>query len=93
MHGNVLYEWSQVQAAISRDWRPILDSAVEKFREAGAGEAEIRAALKNHSQAEHLDLGPDPEPEAPPAPAEAPKAPEAKGLPSLEVKKKAAGKA
>jgi hypothetical protein len=94
MHGNIIFEWSQVQAALSKDWRPVLDSAVAKFRAAGATEADIRGALKNHSQVESLDLGPDPEPEAEPA-AAAPEAaakpaPEAKGLPSLEVKKKAA---
>jgi hypothetical protein len=40
---------TQVQAAIKKDWKPILDSATAKFRAAGAAEADIRAALKNHS--------------------------------------------
>eukprot|EP00798_Chlamydomonas_sp_ICE-L_P018328 gene18328-24790_t len=65
MHGNVLYEWSQVLAAVKQTWKPTLDSAVEKFRTAGASESEIRAALKNHTNMEELDLGPDPEPETP----------------------------
>mmetsp|Transcript_9583 Transcript_9583/g.20413 ORF Transcript_9583/g.20413 Transcript_9583/m.20413 type:complete len:652 (+) Transcript_9583:75-2030(+) len=93
MHGNILYEWSQVLAAVKQEWKAVLDSAVDKFRSAGASETEIRGALKNHSRKDELDLGPDPEPEPAPAPApakeeEKAKAPEAKGLPSLEVKKK-----
>lgn len=56
----------QVQAAISKPWKPILDSAVEKFKTAGAAEADVRTALKNHTMAHELDLGPDPEPEQAP---------------------------
>ena len=108
MWGNALYEWSQVLAAINKtEWRSILDSATDKFRAAGAAEADIRAALKNHTKVADLNLGPDPEPEVPAAPApaaaaeaepakvavDAKAAPEAKGLPSLEVKKKPANKA
>jgi hypothetical protein len=108
MWGNALYEWSQVLAAINKaEWRSILDTATDKFRAAGAAEADIRAALKNHTKVADLNLGPDPEPKvpapaapaAPAAEAEAAKAtdakaaPEAKGLPSLEVKKKPANKA
>ncbi|GAX75372.1 hypothetical protein CEUSTIGMA_g2816.t1 [Chlamydomonas eustigma] len=99
MHGNILYEWSQVLAAVGKEWKPVLDLGVSKFRAAGAAEPDIRAALKNHTQKDQLDLGPDPEPPATPSAMEAPKeteakaddkmkAPEAKGLPSLEVKKK-----
>ena len=104
----------QVLAAVGRDWKPVLDGAVDKFRTAGASEADIRGALRNHSRKDELDLGPDPEEEAAAAAATAAaaaevaakeaeaaavkeaeaaaaaaKAPEAKGLPSLEVKKKA----
>lgn len=89
MHGNVQYEWSQVQAAVGQAWKPTLDSAVEKFREAGASETEIRSALKNHSRKDELDLGPDPEPPASEQPAAAEAAVEeksAKGLPSLPAK-------
>ena len=86
-------------AAVGKEWKPTLDSAVDKFRSAGAAEADVRGALKNHTKKEELDLGPDPEEvaaaaaEAAAAAAEAAKevaakAPEAKGLPSLEVKKK-----
>ena len=93
MHGNVLYEWSQVLAKIGKEWKPMLDSAVDKFRSAGAAQVDIRGALKNHSRREDLDLGPDPEEAVAAATAEVAetvaKAPEAKGLPSLEVKKKA----
>lgn len=97
-HGNILYEWSQVLAAINKpEWRAVLDTATEKFRSAGAAEADVRQALKNHTRKEDLDLGPDPEPVAAPAAAKAPEAPAktaapeaAKGLPSLEVKKKPA---
>ena len=59
MWGNLLYEASQIYAAAGReDWRATLDSAVEKFRAAGCPEADIRAALGNHTQAERLDLPP-----------------------------------
>eukprot|EP00983_Pelagomonas_calceolata_P080627 1155224-Pelagomonas_calceolata.AAC.15 len=63
MHGNILYDWSQVLAETKAEpWRPVLDKATEKFKASGAPEADIRAALKNHSRREELDLGPDPEP-------------------------------
>lgn len=108
IHGNILYEWSQVLAAVNKpEWKATLDSAVEKFTSAGASAFEIRQALQNHSRKDELDLGPDPAPAAPAAadadtPEDAPvkeaaakpPAPEAaKGLPSLEVKKKPATKA
>lgn len=41
---------------------------------AGAAEADIRNALKNHIRAAELDLGPDPEPAPAPAPEPAPAA-------------------
>ena len=44
----------------SQDWRASLDTAVEKFREAGCPENEIRGALQAHSMKDELDLGPDP---------------------------------
>jgi hypothetical protein len=107
MHGNIMYEWSQLLAAVGKEWRPVLDEATERFRKAGCSEADIRNALKNHTQVEQLDLGPDPEPvveaEAPAeissstssSSKEQHKQPpqEAKGLPSLEVKKKPAATA
>lgn len=98
MHGNILYEWSQILAAVSQDWRPVLDRGVALFKSAGCSEADIRAALKNHSRKDDLDLGPDPVPEPAAAPAEAdkkaedkkaePEKKEAKGLPSLSAPKK-----
>ncbi|WIA12548.1 hypothetical protein OEZ85_006209 [Tetradesmus obliquus] len=98
MYGNSLYEWSQVLAAVGGEWRGLLDEAVACFKDAGCAEPDIRTALKNHTQAEQLDLGPDPEPEQQPAAAAAaaaqqqqqhkPVPPEAKGLPKLERKPK-----
>lgn len=97
MHGNTLYEWSQLLAAAGAEWRPALDAAVARFKAAECTEADLRGALKNHTRADELDLGPDPEPEPEAAPAEAeaeaaPKeapaeAPKAKGLPALSKKK------
>ena len=46
-----------------QDWRPMLDEAVEHFRDAGCAPPDIRGALKNHYRAADLDLGPDPEPQ------------------------------
>lgn len=73
MHGNILYEWSQIVGAVSvaAGWRPLLDSAVAMFRSAGCAEADIRNALRNHSKKDEIDLGPEPEPPAKPAPAAA----------------------
>lgn len=59
--GNLLYERSQIKAALGDDWKPLLDEATAKFREAGCNEPDIRGALKNHYKAEELDLGPEPE--------------------------------
>lgn len=50
MYGNQLYEWSQMLAAVGKEWRPVLDEAVKCFKEAGCNEADIRGALKNHTQ-------------------------------------------
>ena len=59
MWGNLLYEASQMYAAAGRDdWKVTLDQAVENFRAAGCPENDIRAALGNHTQVEHLDLPP-----------------------------------
>jgi hypothetical protein len=48
---------------ILQDWRPMLDEAVQHFRDAGCAPPDIRGALKNHYRAADLDLGPDPEPQ------------------------------
>ncbi|GBF89198.1 hypothetical protein Rsub_01915 [Raphidocelis subcapitata] len=101
MHGNTLYEWSQLLAAAGAEWRAALDAAVERFKAAECTAADLRSALKNHTHAHELDLGPEPEPEpeakakaeAAPAKSEAAKAeaeakaPKAKGLPALSKKK------
>ena len=39
--GNLLYEESQLAAATGCDWRPILDAATARFREAGCNEPDI----------------------------------------------------
>jgi hypothetical protein len=94
MEGNNLYEWSQLLAAVGKEWRPVLDAAVERFKSAKCSDADVRGALKNHTNAGELELGPDPEEEAAAAAAAAAaKAKEkegakAKGLPSLAPKKK-----
>ncbi|KAF8067116.1 CLMP1 [Scenedesmus sp. PABB004] len=91
LYGNSLYEWSQVLAAVGKEWRALLDQAVDCFKAAGCAQADIRAALKNHSQAEHLDLGDEEEEPPAPAPQEPAKQqqapPQAKGLPALERSK------
>lgn len=59
MWGNLLYEASQMYAAGgAQDWKDSLDAAVEKFRAAGCPEPDIQAALRNHTEAEKLDLPP-----------------------------------
>eukprot|EP00879_Flechtneria_rotunda_P012905 GHRR01013478.1.p1 GENE.GHRR01013478.1~~GHRR01013478.1.p1 ORF type:complete len:187 (+),score=119.38 GHRR01013478.1:340-900(+) len=97
VYGNSLYEWSQILAAVGQEWRPVLDDAVARFKDAGCADTDIRNALKNHTQVDQLDLGPDPEPEPTPATVEQsaqqhqqhkPAPPEAKGLPKLERKTK-----
>lgn len=50
LFGNQLYEWSQMLAAVGKDWKPTLDEAVKCFKEAGCSEEDIRGALKNHTQ-------------------------------------------
>jgi hypothetical protein len=51
MHGNALYEWSQMLAAVGdASWRGVLDEATELFRAAGCAEKDIRGALKNHTE-------------------------------------------
>jgi len=62
MWGNALYEASQLFACVNlgneKQWRPLLDSAVSKFRDAGCPEVDIQAALRAHLAAEKLDLEP-----------------------------------
>ena len=58
MWGNLLYEASQMRAAVGHEWRPALDEAVAKFRAAGCPELDIRQALANHTQAAHIELPP-----------------------------------
>ena len=58
MWGNLLYEASQMRAAVGHAWRGALDEAVAKFRAAGCPEADIRQALANHTQAAHIELPP-----------------------------------
>ncbi|KAF9672133.1 hypothetical protein SADUNF_Sadunf11G0009000 [Salix dunnii] len=47
--GNMLFERSQVESKLGMDgWKRKLDAAVERFRLAGASEADISMVLKNH---------------------------------------------
>lgn len=96
MHGNIMYEWSQILGGVGETWKHVLDQAVELFKAAGCSESDIRSALKNHARKDELDLGPDPEPEpkeaapaaAPPAEEKKEEKKEAKGLPALPSKGK-----
>lgn len=48
--GNMLFERSQVECKLGLDgWKKNLDAAVERFKLAGASEADISMVLKNHS--------------------------------------------
>ncbi|XVF03572.1 hypothetical protein REPUB_Repub05bG0005000 [Reevesia pubescens] len=47
--GNMLFERSQVECKLGMDgWKKNLDTAVERFKLAGASEADISSVLKNH---------------------------------------------
>ncbi|OMO68822.1 Phox/Bem1p [Corchorus capsularis] len=47
--GNMLFERSQVECKLGMDgWKKNLDTAVERFKLAGASEADISTVLKNH---------------------------------------------
>ncbi|XVE50923.1 hypothetical protein DITRI_Ditri01bG0202300 [Diplodiscus trichospermus] len=47
--GNMLFERSQVECKLGMDgWKNNLDTAVERFKLAGASEADISTVLKNH---------------------------------------------
>eukprot|EP00951_Prasinocladus_malaysianus_P032619 scaffold318580_cov24-Prasinocladus_malaysianus.AAC.1 len=67
MWGNVLYEQSQVRAAVGKEWKPLLDEAVVKFNEAGCQQADIRTALLNHMKKDEIEIPPEPEKPAEPA--------------------------
>lgn len=90
MWGNVLYEQSQVRAAVGKEWKALVDEAVEKFNEAGCQKADIRTALLNHLKTSEIDIPPLPEAEAG-KPAEA-KAADAE-TPSADAKAAEAPKA
>ncbi|KAJ4981746.1 hypothetical protein NE237_032583 [Protea cynaroides] len=48
--GNMLFERSQVEFKLGFDgWKKNLDTAIERFKLAGASEADIAVVLKNHS--------------------------------------------
>ena len=86
MWGNALYEQSQMRAATGakeEEWRGPLDAATTKFRDAGCPEADVITALRAHVKAADLDLPAEEEAEV-----KEEKKTEAKGLPSLDSKKK-----
>lgn len=58
--GNMLFERSQVEFKLSLDgWKKNLDAAVERFKLAGASEADISVVLKNHSSNADGNTGED----------------------------------
>ncbi|KAG7012619.1 Protein CLMP1, partial [Cucurbita argyrosperma subsp. argyrosperma] len=60
--GNMLFERSQVECKIGTgDWKKNLDAAVDRFRLAGASEADISVVLKNHCSNEAAGEGDDKE--------------------------------
>ena len=86
MWGNALYEQSQMRAATGakeEEWRGPLDAATAKFRDAGCPEADVITALRAHVKAAALDLPAEEE-----VKEKEEKKTEAKGLPSLDSKKK-----
>ncbi|KAL5729811.1 Protein clmp1 [Ranunculus cassubicifolius] len=58
--GNMLFERSQVEFKLGLDgWNKNLDAAVERFKLAGASEADISVVLKNHSSNGDVVTGED----------------------------------
>lgn len=104
MWGNVIFEQasifaftlfedglqSQILAAIDGDWKPALDEAVAKFKEAGCNEKDINQALRTHFKADELDI-PDTEAEASSSGVDKEETEDSapvKGLPSLQARPK-----
>ncbi|KAL8045998.1 hypothetical protein ABFX02_08G150600 [Erythranthe guttata] len=57
--GNMLFERSQIECRLGLDgWNKNLDIAVERFKLAGASEADIATVLKNHCSNEEAANGP-----------------------------------
>ena len=48
MWGMLLWEKSQIWAAVGRPWKPLLDQAVDKLREGGAQEADVDLLIASH---------------------------------------------
>ncbi|XP_059285748.1 protein CLMP1-like [Lycium ferocissimum] len=56
--GNMLFERSQVECKLALDgWKKNLDTAVERFKLAGASESDIATVLKNHCSKEEAAEG------------------------------------
>ncbi|KAK4347625.1 hypothetical protein RND71_033964 [Anisodus tanguticus] len=56
--GNMLFERSQVECKLALDgWKKNLDTAVERFKLAGASESDISTVLKNHCSKEEAAEG------------------------------------
>ncbi|KAL3157883.1 hypothetical protein ABBQ32_012294 [Trebouxia sp. C0010 RCD-2024] len=80
--GNLLYEQSQITAAVDQDgWKDMVTKAAKLFKQAGCVSGDIKAALTSHIKHEEIDIPQD---------AEEPKKEAVKGLPSLAPKKKKA---
>eukprot|EP01024_Parvocaulis_polyphysoides_P050282 TRINITY_DN48970_c0_g1_i1.p4 TRINITY_DN48970_c0_g1~~TRINITY_DN48970_c0_g1_i1.p4 ORF type:complete len:103 (-),score=24.99 TRINITY_DN48970_c0_g1_i1:225-533(-) len=87
MWGNMLYEQSQLWAAIGREWQPMLDDATAKFKQAGCAIKDIRQALKNHFKGDEVELPPLPESPEPEGDENEEEATDpVKGLPALPKK-------
>ena len=92
--GNALYDQSQIWAGVGMDgWKAMVDDAKQRFLGASCKEADVNDALRNHIQADELDLPLEEKPQ-PPAPAPVPEKKTAekggggaKGLPALKKKK------
>merc|ERR1712176_1528856 len=58
MWGNALYELSQCYASRSESadkWKPLLEEALNKFRDAKCRPEEVQNALRMHSKIEEID--------------------------------------
>lgn len=95
--GNLLYEQSQICAAVGQEgWKDMVNKAAKLFRQAGCVQSDIKAALTSHIKRDEIDI-PEDEPEQPKketevvaedsSKTEQPKEP-VKGLPSLAPKPK-----
>lgn len=61
--GNLLYEQSQITAAVGQDgWKDMVEKAAKLFKQAGCVQSDIKAALTSHIKHDEIDI-PQDEPE------------------------------